>query len=70
MKGSGGLALMVALAEPPLGALLMAPNPFAMWFINLVVSWFCVMGVFFLFDHKHTKGMHKSQKLFGQFLHL
>jgi len=37
-KESDNLALMVGLVEPPLGALPMAPKPFFMWFINLVVS--------------------------------
>lgn len=46
MKGSSSFALIIALAEPPLGALLMAPNPFTMWFINLVVSWFYVVAFF------------------------
>jgi hypothetical protein len=37
-KEFGNLTLMVALAEPPLGALPMAPKPFSMQFISLVVS--------------------------------
>jgi hypothetical protein len=40
--GFGSLTSMVALAEPSLRVLPMAPKPFAIWFINLVVSWFCV----------------------------
>ncbi len=46
MKEFGSLTLMVALVEPPFGALLMAPNSSTMRFINLVVSWFCVMASF------------------------
>ncbi len=38
------LTLMVALAEPPFGALLMAPKPSITWFINLVTSWFCLVA--------------------------
>lgn len=33
---------MVALVKPSLRVLPMAPKPSAIWFINLVVSWFCV----------------------------
>ncbi len=36
--------LMVALAKPPLGVLSMAPKPSAMWFISLVISWFCAIA--------------------------
>jgi hypothetical protein len=66
-KTFGSFTLIVALAKPRLGALLMAPNPFVMWFINLVVSWFCVMASFCWTTNK--KRMHKSQKLFGRFVH-
>jgi hypothetical protein len=38
MKESNNLALMVALAKPPLRVLAMAPKLFAMQFTNLVVS--------------------------------
>jgi hypothetical protein len=43
-KETGNLALLVTLAQPPLGALLMAPKPSSMWFINLVVAWLCAMA--------------------------
>jgi hypothetical protein len=45
MKEFGSFTLMVALAEPPLGALRMAFNPSTMQFISLVVSWFCVVAL-------------------------
>ncbi len=43
-KEFGSLALKVVLAEPPLGAMLMASKPSTIQFINLVISWFYVVA--------------------------
>jgi len=43
-KEFDSLTLMVALAEPPFGALPMAPKPFVIQFINLAISWFYVVA--------------------------
>ncbi len=43
-KEFNNLTLMVALAKCPLGALSMPPKPSAIKFINLVISWFCVVA--------------------------
>lgn len=37
------LAFMVTLAKPSLGTPSMAPNPSAIWAMNLAISWFCVV---------------------------